>query len=670
MVAIGHFRLHSNVLPPVTAGSYELRSEETGTPFDVETGVAHVKVSSPRYVMPTDQILSSFPPANAVGAFGDRLPQIALQRRTLPWERNPANLSAVSETPWLALVVVAEGEAELSTPTNVADCSTASGLLEPEDRDVEQGLYLGVTKTVIDKIFPTIDDLPLLAHVREVDVTDTELSGGDDDGWVAVVMANRLPVMDTANDHPVRYLACLVSVEGQLDQLPEPSSAVEPTFVWEPAQDWSHLAEATTNADVWVSGGATVSGVPLEVADPLSGAAADSNEAFGSAAAGAAASIAASGTELDGVRASKAEAASARWTTTVSSAAKVTAEVATAASDPDARYMVRSAMGIGFRLPITVYAAEPVLRFPVLAHWSFTTTDGDTFETLMQGLDVGLVGTRLQDENAPPSPTPPDGVESGHLRLDHRTRRGEATGAWYRGPLVPHPLQRGAITGDRVAHASDQLRRVVPDGTEDLSYAAAFEIGRLLGLSQLSIVAALLRFRRDQFGAARLRQRADRTIPFDIGNILEQPAGDLNHLLSTMFMEQLGRDPVKVVGPRRPVADPGRPIDGLGGLSAGRLDSLIAEGLGIDEERLKEQAKSVGVVAALAETEVPVAPLEASFPRLGEAMQNALRSQVFRLAETALPTKPGDGVDAEAADALDQLERRLRNRTIPAGEDE
>ncbi len=40
--------------------------------------------------MPPEQILSSFPPANAEGAFGDRLPQIVLKRRTLPWERNPA----------------------------------------------------------------------------------------------------------------------------------------------------------------------------------------------------------------------------------------------------------------------------------------------------------------------------------------------------------------------------------------------------------------------------------------------------------------------------------------------------------------------------------------------------------------------------------------------------
>jgi hypothetical protein len=51
--------------------------------------------------------------------------------------------------PWLALVVVAEGEAELSGATPVAECCTpAKPLTDPNDKDVEQGLYLAVTETV------------------------------------------------------------------------------------------------------------------------------------------------------------------------------------------------------------------------------------------------------------------------------------------------------------------------------------------------------------------------------------------------------------------------------------------------------------------------------------------------------------------------------------------
>ena len=68
----------------------------------------------------------------------------------------------------------------------------------------------------------------------------------------------------------------------------------------------------------------------------------------------------------------------------------------------------------------------------------------------------------------------------------------------------PQPDAEGRLL---LAHVSDQLRRAVPDGREDLAYAAAFEIGRLLALSQPSVVAALMRWRAEQFGADRAARR-------------------------------------------------------------------------------------------------------------------------------------------------------------------
>ena len=155
------------------------------------------------------------------------------------------------------------------------------------------------------------------------------------------------------------------------------------------------------------------------------------------------------------------------------------------------------------------------LRFPVLAHWSFTTTEGATFEYLMQNLDYGLLGT-LEGEHLPrdadlPLPRPPSGadppprpvttkvLETGHVELGHRTRRGDASEAWYRGPLVPHPTTRDQPV-DGVAAARAQRRPAAPHRARrprgPLATPAAFEIGRLLALSQLSVVSALLRFRR------------------------------------------------------------------------------------------------------------------------------------------------------------------------------
>lgn len=659
---LGHFVLHSNVLPPVTAGNYELEAEQSGTPFDVHTEQAHVSVTSPRYTMPTDQILSTFPPANADGAFGDRLPQIVLKRRTLPWERNPAGAVGVSTTPWLALVVVAEGEAELQTGKPVADCVTPdTALLEPTDRDTEQGNYLAVTESVVRKIFPTAEDLPLLTHVREVDVADTELAGGDDDGWMAVVLANRLPVFDDTNGLPVRYLACLVNVEGQLEALPPPSQPVN-TFVFELAADYRYLAEADAHPDTWVTGGApSIRADLLDDVGPIEPGAAHS-EAGAAVRTGRAVSesrLPSIGAALDGANARSTS--SSQWET----APSVTDQVTSAAFATDAPERVRHTMSIGFHYPIEVSVIEPVLRFPVLAHWSFTTSEGATFETLMQGLDVGLIGTTpAPDPAAPPRPATSDVVATGHVRLDHTTRRGDATSAWYRGPLVPHPTARTGPDGRLpLAHSADQLRAVVPDGLEDVGVAAAFEIGRLLALSQLSVTAGLLRFRKDHFGIARIREAVETYVPFEFGDHIDEVV-DLGHLVSTMFLDSLAGDPVKVAGPRRPIADPGRPIPELDGLSQNRLDAVVAGGLGIDLGKLRKQSEAVGVVAALVDTQVPVqrtAELgDAAVTRLTESLDSMVR-RVAGVA--ALPD-----LDIGAADPLDELAERLRTQPEPEGE--
>jgi hypothetical protein len=602
---IGHFILHSNVLPQVTAGKYQLVSEHTGLPFDAVAETTHVTVSAPRYTMPTDQILSTFPPANAEGAFADRLPQIVLKRRTLPWERNPAGQIQPSATPWLALVVVAEGEAALSTATAVASCVTpGTTLLDPSDQDVQEGLYLAVTESVVKKIFPCQQDLELLTHVRHVDVSDTELAIGDDDGWLAVVLANRLPVFDQANNKAVRYMACLVNIEGQLGALPPPEPFNE-SFEWALAQDWSALAQIDPDVgpDPRVMGNVDLGGIALPVAANVQHAAARAASAPARALQAAAAqgqqAAAKVGSTLDGSKSMAQASVSQQW-----GGMQAGQAVQMAARDPDAKMLVRDAMGIGFRLPIQAFAMEKVLRFPVLAHWSFTTNEGATFESLMEDLDVGLLGT-VPDvpPQAPPKPGPgPEVVQTGHIGLDHRTRRGDPVRAWYRGPCVPLPTQRDPGQGMApLAHSADQLRRVVPDGREDLSLASAFEIGRLLALSQLSVVSASMRFRSEQFGAGRVREILARALPYQLP-VLTAGYVDLGRYVAIQAIGEMARHPDEILGPRRPVADPGRAIK-----MEGELDAVVAAGLGLDLAALKKTGEQIGMVAALARSAVPIA---------------------------------------------------------------
>jgi hypothetical protein len=659
MPRTGHFILHSNVMPPLTAGRYELVSEHEGTPFAVAPEHTHVTVSAPRYVMPIDQILSTFPPANAEGAFSERLPQIVLKRRTLPWERNPAGSPDPSPVPWLALVVVAEGEAQLSTATPVAQCVTAgTTLLDPDDKDVEQGLYLAVTETVVKKIFPCREDLELLAHVREVDVNDTELANGDDDGWLAVVLANRLPVYDTANDKPVRYMACLVNLEGQLDALPPLEPPVN-HFTFALAQDWSVLAQLDphTSPDTRVLGGLNLGNISLPAT--LGGLGAQPPEASAAAPSFAAAKhTRVVGVSLDGGTTMVQTPAAQHWTS-------ATQQVAAVALDPDARRLVRDTMAAGFRFPIELVAVETVYRFPVLAHWSFTTSDGATFETLMRDLDVGLLGTIAEPKpGAPPAPEGPEIVQTGHIGLGHRTRRGDPVRAWYRGPFVPFPTERDPAGSTRppVAHSADQLRRVVPDGREDLSLAAAFEIGRLLGLSQLSVVSALLRFRNEQFGAGRVREILSAFAPFVLPKLVDKRV-DLGRLVALHMLGDIAKNPAETLGPRRPVADPGRELK-----VRGELDALIAAGLGFDLQAVRKRGQEIGILAALGQERAPLANPEGRVRIDDQALstlRGALSAELAHVVGVAAPRailRSDAGVpragSPETRDALDELIER------------
>ena len=184
------------------------------------------------------------------------------------------------------------------------------------------------------------------------------------------------------------------------------------------------------------------------------------------------------------------------------------------------------------------------------------------------------------------------------------------------------------------------------------------------------MVSALLRFRRDQFGSARLREQLADKVPLELGAALDDfRIADLGHLVSTRFVGQLSNDPVTFAGPRRPIADPGRPIEELSRLSPAKLDAVIAGGFGIDLERLEKQAEMVGVAAALAETKVPVAEVDASLDASLGLLRRSLFREVVRLADIAVPPGGLEGAP-DADDALDELETRLQRLQPPAGEDD
>jgi hypothetical protein len=561
---------------------------------------AHVTVTSPRFVLSPDQVLSTFPPAGTQGAYGSRLPQVVIKRRTLPWERRLEGASR--ETPWLALVVYAEGEAELLPNTPVAQC-VSPGVELDGPADVETAICMEIRRSMVDRIMPTRLDVPLLAHARQVNIDDTELMLGDDDGWLAVVIANRLPLsvpQADGTDLAVTYHACLISIEGQFDALlPEAPPHVKVTHVPEFEM---RVAYAASEYDRIV-----MDGRAEEVAESHVGVGQPHANMLREGAVGflERESI---GPPVD---------AGNDWASTLA-----VSPAAAARKD-----LVR-----GPRLDV-LETFDPKLRFPVLLHWSFVTSGSDTFQTLMQRVDSGMLGTLVPSAEPIVGRPTPEVVETGHVGLTQRTRRGDVVRAWYRGPLLPHPSDGSRL---ELAHASDQLRSVIGDGREDLSLASAFEIGRLLALSRPSIVSALLRWRQSGYQSAR-----SRALWKDVLDDVGFEDISIGHMLGMKLGRQLVRavaaNPLDTIGPPRELHTAGTPMD-----FEGDLVPVLSTGLGLD---ITERMSTGTIIRRLSRAEAPQVDLAdlstAKVNRLLAGMLGQARDvTALSIAEGIVPEEP------------------------------
>jgi hypothetical protein len=367
-------------------------------------------VVGPRFNLAPGEIAGVYPPRNGHGPFGEVLAQVAIKRRTLPWERSIDKGKPIADpkdgkgltnypTPWMALLLFEEGEYTLlqGQPLQSVVGSAAFARLGSP-----QNILCDAIETdadVLASIMPSKEELQLLTHVRQVNIDDRELSVEGSNGWFAVVMTNRLPTPNA------KCRVCLVSLEQRQDLVPaNPPASTIP-----------------------------VPALPIEFI-------------------GGSQDI---GPQLN---------------------ARATVK----------EYNVPG-QGI-------VYQLTPAkVRLVLLHSWQFTCEGDGTFFNLMQNLDVGMIGkTEVPDQ--------PPLTDTGHIAIELDDRVGTRESALYRGPLVPMQLTRDPLGP---YHSADQARRATPEaGVEDVSYAAAFELGRLLAAADARLAQELMRWRRESYKQA------------------------------------------------------------------------------------------------------------------------------------------------------------------------
>ncbi len=233
--------------PALNAGAYQLSVEQTmgnldlrQTPFPFTQTIAFT-IDGTRFSLTPDQLSGVFPPAGVPGQWSDTLPMVILNAPSLPWERTLTGAAPSDDsqpTPWLALLTVTPDDLGIlssATPTavtTVADLITpGSGIAGPDLGSLDSTTSARSITTIdlpvslFNAIAPTVDDLPLLAHVRAVNTDGRAELGVSESGTCSVVTGNRFPQADATN------FMFLVSLEGVYKALAQASTLDPPTAV-------------------------------------------------------------------------------------------------------------------------------------------------------------------------------------------------------------------------------------------------------------------------------------------------------------------------------------------------------------------------------------------------------------------------------------------------------
>ena len=219
-------RLTDYIRPPLEAGRYTVRASQRVTQpgqeeFRTET---RFDISGHAFTLPGGEIFSCFPAAEESGEFETFLPYIVLENRTFPWEQVITEERDGVPVPWVALIVLADGEGEEQDMAVKQLFGGREGIYFPDrDRlpavcpegDEDPCHVVDIPKRLFDVIMPKVEELPLLCHVRQVDLAKTEDSICERDGCFSVICGSRL--IPSGTDTPKKSTVHLVSLLGYGD---------------------------------------------------------------------------------------------------------------------------------------------------------------------------------------------------------------------------------------------------------------------------------------------------------------------------------------------------------------------------------------------------------------------------------------------------------------------
>jgi hypothetical protein len=190
-------------------------------------------------------------------------------------------------------------------------------------------------------------------------------------------------------------------------------------------------------------------------------------------------------------------------------------------------------------LPNTDYSSSSKLsefekvRLVSLKSWQFSSvTEQYNFSKLLTSINKAPF--QLVKNMSGPNDTEQwvsNVLNMGYIPLQHHTRQGSQTVSWYRGPLTPYHVERKSIN---VVGCADALIRYNPNtGLFDESYAAAWQLGRLLALKAPEFSSSLYKWKRSQ-QIATVKQKEQTIVSDVMVSVLGEGVDPTNMMEKTM----------------------------------------------------------------------------------------------------------------------------------------
>lgn len=184
------------------------------------------------------------------------------------------------------------------------------------------------------------------------------------------------------------------------------------------------------------------------------------------------------------------------------------------------------------------------IRLVSLYHWTFSSqkASDEGFRALGEHLHTGMLridagsGDEQRAVQAGPQIHARERLNKGFMVLHHAVRTGEETASWYRGPLIPQPPEisrQGESVGadGRILYDRDTT-------LFDMSYAAAWQVGRLRMLADQAEALELCRWK--SMGLYAVRRQLEQTILDCHFHGLEEEPGDVPGEKSRFFHSLAG----------------------------------------------------------------------------------------------------------------------------------